>query len=91
MEVDYSDALAPVKIDYQASLGGAVSCSHPMPADEQRAQFRWMGKQFSTFRSEISKNVGLLMGRVEQIEGQLAQRQGMDFASIADHLLIFMT
>jgi len=83
--------LAPVKIDYQVSLGGAASCSQPMPADEQCAQFRWMGDQLSAFKSDISKNVGLLVGRVEQIEGQLAQRQGMDFASIANHLLIFMT
>lgn len=89
VEMDYSDALAPVKIDYQGSLGGALSSSQPMPADEQRAQFRWMGEQILAFKSEIGKNVGLLMGRVDQIEGQLAQRQGMDFVSIANHLLIF--
>ena len=48
--MDYSDAVAPVQIDYQGSLGGALSSSQPMPADEQCAQFKWKGEQILAFK-----------------------------------------
>ncbi|KAF8337646.1 uncharacterized protein EI90DRAFT_3256577, partial [Cantharellus anzutake] len=66
-EVDYSDALAPVKTDYRGSLGGAASDSQAMTVGEGDAQFQWVNQQISTLISDLRTSNQSLMEQLGQV------------------------
>jgi hypothetical protein len=71
-EVDYSDALAPVKIDYRGSLGGAASDSQAMTVGEGHAQFQWINRQLSTIVSDLRANNQFLLEQLDQVKALAA-------------------
>ncbi|KAF8338213.1 uncharacterized protein EI90DRAFT_3118638 [Cantharellus anzutake] len=60
VEHNYSDALAPVHIDYSESQNGAKSHLNPMTAEETRSQFGHLGTRIGYVESQLR--------RLDQIE-----------------------
>src|SRR5258708_6870617 len=71
-ESNYSDALAPVHIDYRESQGGAMSSIQALTAEENRAQFGHLDHRITQIEKSLN-NFSASLGDIRDMMSVLVR------------------